>query len=51
MAGVFGISHVVGFGETAVWFWVFGGMGSGSKDRSWGRVEVLSPLVSPRSGG
>ena len=51
MAGVFGISHIVGFGEAAVRLWVFGGMGSGSEDGSWGRVEVLSPLVSPRSGG
>ena len=51
MGGVLGVSHIMGFGEAAVWLWVFGGMGSGSENGSWGRVEVLSPLVSPRSGG
>ena len=51
MAGVFGVSHIVGFGEAAVWLWVLGGMGPGSEDGSWGRVEVLSPLVSPRGSG
>ena len=51
MGGVLGISHIMGFGEAAVRLWVFGGMGSGSEDGSWGRVEVLSPLMSPRGGG
>ena len=51
MAGVFGVSHIVGFGKATVQLWVLGGIGSGSKDGSWGRVEVLSPLVSPCSGG
>ena len=51
MGGVLGVSDIMGFGEATVQLWVFGGMGSGSEDGSWGRVEVLSPLVSPRSGG
>ena len=51
MTGVLGVSDIVGFGEAAVWFRVFWGMGSGSEDRSWGRVKVLSPLVPPCSGG
>ena len=51
MAGVLGVPNVVGFGEAAMQFWVFRGVGSGSEERPWGRVEVLSPLVSPHSGG